>query len=540
MLKVSRAGRYASLARLLVRHGPALRTGPDGRVDPDVERDAKALADDLENLGPTFIKLGQLLSTRSDLLPQAHLDALARLQDNVAPITFEEVRRVFREEIGADVDDVFESFEREPLAAASLGQVHRARLRSGRGVVVKVQRPGVESVITDDLGALDDLASMMDAHTDAGRRYGFQDLLDQFRRAVTEELDYEREAANLERLGQAVVAHPQIIVPQPVRDMTSRRVLTMDEVQGKKVTDLGPLALMELDGAGLAEAMFSAYLDQIFIEGFFHADPHPGNVLITPEGRLGLIDLGMVGYVRPELRSGLVKLLLAVDDGRGEEAARVLADLGRKLEDYDPDHFVREVAALVSAGAGTSLAQARVGDLLADLTRLCGNCGLRPPPELSMLARALLSLDTVAKTLAPDLDPGQVIRDNSARLVRAQMQSSSGGMLGAMVEAKDFAEALPGRVGRLMESLANGDFQLKVQAFDEAELLKGLQKLANRVTMGLVIAALVLGAAIISHSYPQVSLACFLLAALGGIVLIINILASDREINSRTRRHRRM
>ncbi|HET9731608.1 MAG TPA: AarF/UbiB family protein [Acidimicrobiales bacterium] len=540
MLKVSRAGHYTRLVRLLVKHGPSLRNGPDAAADESVQDDAEALSRDLEALGPTFIKLGQLLSTRSDLLPQPYLDALARLQDDVAPVPVGDVRRVFREEIGAEVDDVFAQFSAEPLAAASLGQVHRARLRSGREVVVKIQRPGVEATVAEDLEALGDLAQLLDAHTDAGRRYGFEDLLEQFSRALNNELDYQREADNLTRLGQALEGHPLVVVPQPVADMTSRRVITMDEVPGRKVTDMGPMALMDLDGDGLATALFRAYLDQIFVAGFFHADPHPGNVLVTPDGRLGLIDLGMVGYVRPELRSALVKLLLAVDDGRGEETARILADLGHQLDDYDAEHLMREVSAMVSAGAGGAVGQVDVALLLTELTRLCGTSGLRPPPELSMLARALLNLDAVAKTLAPHLDPSQIIRGESRRLVQAQMQSGSGGLLSAMVEAKDFAEAFPGRVARLMEALSSGNFQIKVDAFDETEFLKGLQKLANRVTMGLVIAALVLGAAIISRSYPQVALACFLLAAICGFVLIVSILAADRDVNSRTRRKHRL
>ncbi len=541
-LKVSQAGRYAALAKLIVRHGPTLRDGPGagGRSDADVAKDAESLAEDLESMGPTFIKLGQLLSTRPDLMPPAHLEALARLQDDVEPFPAEEAAAIFEAEVGAGVTDVFSSFDMKPLAAASLGQVHRARMRDGRSVVVKIQRPGIEDQIADDLAALGEISKAIDTHTDAGRRYGFQDLLHQFEQSLNDELDYTREAANLERLAETLSDHELMVVPRPVMSFTTRRVITMDEIPGRKVTDLGPLARLELDGSALAEAMVKAYLDQIFIDGFFHADPHPGNVLITPDGRMGLIDLGMVGHVRPELRTQLIKLLLAADEGRGEAAGRILADLGRHLEDFDQERLLREVATVVSRTAGSTLGEVRVGTLRADLARLCGECGLRPPPELSMLARALMSLDAVAKALAPDFDPGQTIRENGPRLASAQMQSSRSGLLSAVVDARDFAEALPGRVGRLMDALVDGELTVKVDAFDEAELLRGIQKVANRVTMGLVIAALVLWAAIISRSYPSVALACFIAAAVGGLALIVSILAADRHVNTRARRQRRL
>jgi ubiquinone biosynthesis protein len=540
-LKVGKAAGYASLARLILVHGPALRDGPapEGRTEADVVSDAERLARDLESMGPTFIKLGQLLSTRSDLLPPAHLEALARLQDDVEPALTDEILEVFRDEIGASVKDVFDTFDPEPVATASLGQVYRARLGNGHPVVVKIQRPGVEDRVRNDMAGLRELSHLVDVHTDAGRRYGFQDLLRQFEQALEDELDYRREAANLERLARAMEDHELIDVPSPVSRLTTKRVIVMDEIHGRKVTDIPHLSRLELDGTSLAEALEVAYLDQIFIHGFFHADPHPGNVFITPEGHVGLIDLGMVGYVRPELRTQLIKLLLAAEEGRGEETGRILADLGSKLDDFDQDNLRREVALVVSRTADTPLGEVRVGELLAALSRICAQSGLRPPPELSMLARALLNLDGVAKTLAPDFDPSAVLRREGPRLASAQMRSSPSSLLSAVVDARDFAEALPGRVGRLMDSLVDGELQVKIHAFDEAELLRGIQKVANRVTMGLVIAALILGAAIISRSYPTVALACFIAAGLGGTGLIFSILSADRHVNLQVRRRRR-
>lgn len=538
-LRATRAGEYAALARLILRHSPGLRRGPGAPERPgELEEDAARLPSDLEALGPTFVKLGQLLSTRSDLLPEAHLRALSRLQDDVEPYPGEEAQRIFAEEVGLSTDDVFARFDPTPLAAGSLGQVHRARLRSGREVVVKIQRPAAEERVSEDLAALSELSRFIDAHTEIGRRYGFEDLLHEFGQALSDELDYRREAANLERLSGVLAGH-RVVVPRPVADLTTRRVITMDHVPGRKVTDLSGVGLADLDGRALAEELVAAYLDQIFVSGFFHADPHPGNVLVTPDGRLGLIDAGMVGYVRPELRAQLIKLLLAAQAGRGEEAARVLADVGRRLEDFDSELLMREVSAVVGRNLGVSVAPARAGELVADLSRACGECGLRPPPELSMLVRALLSLDAVAEVLAPRFDPTAFVQEHATRLAGAQLRAAGPSLVGAVVEAKEFAEALPGRLGRLMDELVEGRLTLKVNAFDETEFLRGIQKVANRVATGLVLAALVLGAAIISRAYPSVALACFLAATVGGLVLILSIVAGDRHVNRRARRRRK-
>ncbi|MCU1588590.1 MAG: hypothetical protein JWN31_2083 [Frankiales bacterium] len=331
-LQPKHLGRYKDIARLLIRYGRS-----DLVKDLDIDgleaedqamplcEDAQQLTSDLERLGPTFIKLGQLLSTRVDLLPQPYTDALSRLQDSVAPFDFEQVEQIVTDELGVGLSHAFASFDREPLAAASLAQVHRATLRSGREVVVKVQRPGIRKQIAEDMAALAELAQFADKHTDVGRRFGFADLLEHFRKALYAELDYAREAGHLATLARIVEPWPRLVVPRPVPDYSTGRVLTMDYIPGRKVTSLGPLARVDLDGGPLVDDLFRGYLQQILGEGFFHADPHPGNVLLTGDGRLALIDLGMVGRLSTSARDVLVKLLLSVSDGNGDGAADALA-----------------------------------------------------------------------------------------------------------------------------------------------------------------------------------------------------------------------
>ena len=544
-LNPAHAARYAALARLLVRHGRSdVVSGvgfdeflvederPEGSHGP-----AEELATDLEQMGPTYVKLGQLLSTRVDLLPPAYTEALTRLQDEVDPFPYDEVKTIVEEELGVSISNAFTSFDEKPLAAASLGQVHRATLRSGREVVVKIQRPGIRETVRDDMEALAQLADFADRHTDVGRRYGFGQLLSQFRRSLAGELDYQREAANLIRLRQLTAEHPHLLVPEPVPDYTSSRVLTMDFVPGRKVTDVGPLGLLDVDGEPLVRDLFSAYLHMILVDGFLHADPHPGNVLLTPDGRLALIDLGMVATVPPRVQDSIVKLLLAISDADGEEAATVLAAMGSPLDGYDGSRFREDVSALVTRAVSLG-GNVQAGAVLVELSRLSGVHGLRPPAEMAMVGKALLNLDQVTTHLDPGFAPAEAIRESVADIMGSGMRVSASGLMAAAIDAKELTANFPRRANKVMQNLAEGTFSVKVDAVDEARLLHVMQRLANRLTTGIVIAALVVGAALMMQvptdsrilGYPSIAMVFFLLAAIGGAALVASILVTDRKI----------
>jgi ubiquinone biosynthesis protein len=547
-LRPAHLRRYRDIARLLIKHGRSdlvSQVGLDSCLDdaePEAAGDAAELADDLEAMGPTFIKLGQLLSTRSDLISPIYARALSRLQDDVEPFSFGEVERIVEEELGVRISKAFASFDATPLASASLGQVHRAEMRDGRQVVVKVQRPGIRHRIAEDMEALADLAESADEHTDVGRRYGFAELFDQFRRSLEGELDYRREASNLSRLGRILQPYDRLVVPKPIEDFTTSVILTMEYVGGCKVTDIGPLRRLELDGTTLADQLFQGYLDQILVEGFFHADPHPGNVLLTDDDRLGLVDLGMVARVPKAMRESLVKLLLALSDSDGPAAAEAAMTLGRPLDAFDRDAFCAQAAELVERNQGVSLGDLDAGTLVMGIMRVSGDNGLRLPAELSMLGKALLNLDQVANTLDPDFEPDAAIKAHSYEIMQGQMRASSGSAFSALLEARDFVEQFPGRVNKVMDALAEGNFHVNVKAFDEVELLRGLQKLANRLTMGLVLAALIVGAAMLMRvqtsstvlGYPAVAIVCFLAAGGGGLALLVSIFRSDRRINAKS------
>jgi predicted unusual protein kinase regulating ubiquinone biosynthesis (AarF/ABC1/UbiB family) len=548
-LKPERLKRYKDVVALLIKYGrgdlvqQSSLTSVSGveerALQKKAEPKAEELADDLERLGPTFIKLGQLLSTRSDLLPPPYLEALSRLQDQVEPFSIQEVENIVSTELGGRLSKLFSEFEREPVAAASLAQVHRARMRDGRAVVVKVQRPNIREQIVEDLEALEEAAGFIDAHTEVGRRYEFSNMLAELRRSLLRELDFQKEASNLMRLSASLREFENLIVPEPIEDYTTSRVLTMEYISGRKITDVSPLRLMEIDGMALSEELFRAYLKQILVKGFFHADPHPGNVLLTDDNRIALIDLGMVAHISRRFQENLLRLLLAISEGHGDEAAQIAIKMGEAKPNFDEQDFKNRVTNLVARHADATLEQIDAGQVALEITRIAADCWFRLPSQFTMIAKALLNLDQVVYTLAPEFDPNAIIRDEASSILTRKVTESvdSGSILSRIIEVKEFVERLPNRVNKILDAVGNNELKIAVDAIDEKVLLEGLQKVANRITLGLILAALIIGAALMMRvetsfkifGYPGLPTIFFLLAAIAGLVLIASIVFTDKK-----------
>ena len=552
-LKPAHLKRYKDIAWLLVKYGREdLAARADLQEDLTEEQRASAagdpkaeeLASDLEKLGPTFIKIGQLLSTRADLLSPSYLEALSRLQDSVAPFPYAEVEEIVTAELGVRISKAFAEFEPQPVAAASLGQVHRARLRDGRAVAVKVQRPGIREQILEDLEAFKEVAELVDEHAEEGSQ-PLAETVEEFRKALMAELDYRQEARNLVAIRENLAEFERIVVPRPVDDYTTARVLTMDYVLGRKVTDVSPLMRLELDGSALADELFRAYLKQVLIDGFFHADPHPGNVFVTEDGRLALIDLGMVARISPEMQEKLLKLLIAVSEGRSEEAARHATEIGRKQDRFDASKFNRDAADLIGLYQHATMGEIQIGKVILDLSRVAGESGLTLPSELTLLGKTLLHLDEIGRTLDPEFDPNASVRKNTADLLRRRMlkNASPGNLASTLLETKDFVQKLPGRVNKLLDMVSGNELKIRVDAIDEKLLIEGLHKIANRVALGLVLAALIVGAALLMQvpttfrilGYPGLAILFFFAAAAGGLALVASIVITDGKKAERRR-----
>ncbi|HJW13906.1 MAG TPA: AarF/UbiB family protein [Thermoanaerobaculia bacterium] len=555
-LKPAHWKRYKDIAWLLVKYGQgdlASRLGMKDEVaeerplsDAGSVPAADELARDLERLGPTFVKIGQLLSTRSDLLAPPYLEALARLQDSVEPFPFADVEAIVTEELGARISKAFLEFEAAPVAAASLGQVHRARLRDGRRVAVKVQRPGIRDQILEDLEAFAEVAELLDRRSGTSGP-SLTDAVREFRKALLAELDYRQEARNLVTIGENLAEFERIVVPSPVEDYTTSRVLTMEYVRGRKVTALSPVVRIELEGRDLAEELFRAYLKQILIDGFFHADPHPGNVFVTDDRRLALLDLGMVARISPQTQERLLKLLFAVCEGRADEAARQSAGIGKRLENFDRAEYGRRITDLVARYQHATVSQLQVGRVILEVSRAAAETGLLLPSELTLLGKTLLQLDEVGRTLDPQFDPNASVRENTAELLERRMwkSTSPGSLASTLLETREFIQKLPERVNRFLDLVAENRLRVRVDAIDERSWIEVLHKIANRVAMGLVLAALIVGAALLMQvptsfrilGYPGLAILFFFVAAAGGFVLVLNILFDDRR-SARQRRPR--
>jgi predicted unusual protein kinase regulating ubiquinone biosynthesis (AarF/ABC1/UbiB family) len=547
-LKLAHVGRYKDIAVLLIRYGRSDVVAEAGWDDaaakpegtPEAPAKAEQLATDLEAMGPTFVKLGQLLSSRSDLLPPVYIEALSRLQDHVTPFDFEQVEQIVTEELGVRISKAFLEFSREPVAAASLGQVHRAMLRDGRPVVVKVQRPNIREQVVEDLESLAEIAGVLDRRTKVGKRFHFTDMIAEFRKTLLAELDYRREANHLTTLADNLAEFEKIVVPRPVPDYSTARVLTMDYIEGSKINSLSPVALVEIDGDELAEELFQAYLKQIFIDGFFHADPHPGNVFITPDGRIALLDLGMVARLSPRLQEQLLQMVLAISEGRADDVGDVAIKIGETAPDFQEKEFRRRVEDVVARTQDATLGELQVGKVFLDMAKHAGETGIRLPPELTVLGKALLNLDGIGRILAPEFDPSDSIQRNSSKIMRQRMLKtvSPGNIYGGLLEVKDLVTRFPARVNKILDRAADNKFGLKLDTgIDAHGFMMGLQTVANRITVGLVIAALIVGAAMLMRiptsftifGYPGLAMLFFLAAAGGGLALLLRIALSDRK-----------
>lgn len=392
---------------------------------------------------------------------------------------------------------------------------------------------------------MEEIAEVMATRTELGARFDLVGMVGEFRGTLLDELDYRQEARNLERLGKNLEKFDRLLVPRPIHDFTTSRVLVMEWVEGMKITSLSPLRRMEMDGQELATQLFEAYLQQVLVDGFFHADPHPGNLSLTADHRIALLDLGMVARISEGLQDILVRFLMAVSEGDGGDAAQAAMKLGEPGPDFDESGFVSAVMDLVDRQQDVVSKDIELGKVVLGVTRMASEHGIRIPGDLSVLGKTLINLDRVGRTLDPEFDPNAAIRTHVANIIRQRMwkQASPGRVAASLLEMNDFIQEMPARLNRTLELLAGNRVRVKVDAFDEVHLMEGLQKIANRITLGLVMAALIVSAAMLMQveteftvlGYPGIAMVLFIAAVGGGVALVVSIVRTDES--SRAGKH---
>ena len=506
-------------------------------------KNPEELAEDLKNMGPTYIKLGQLLSTRPDLIPEPYMKALEALQDDVEEIPYSEVQKIVEEEIGQRISKAFESFELQPLASASIGQVHLAILRSGKKVAVKIQRPGVRKNFTEDLDTLKELTDLAVKHSKTAKKYAVDEILDELRFILLNELDYVKEAENLIALGENTKKYPKIVIPQPVEGYSTSKILTMDYIDGQKITSISPISRIETNYKPLVDELVAAYLKQIIFDGFAHADPHPGNVHLTTDNKIALMDLGMVAKFGPDLREHILKLLIAISKYNGEETANVLLKMSEYDKNADLVGFRKEINRLVLDSQNKTAKDLQTGRLLIQMNKVAAEKSIKLPVELNILGKILMNMDQIVAVLTPDYDLQRAIERNVEKLMQKKMlqELKPDNFFAQALEAKKLTEKLPERLNTITEKLANNEFEIKIDAIDEQRLTDGFQKVANRISIGLIIAALIIGAALLMRipstftllGYPGLAMILFSIAAVIGLWLVLKMMLKDEDLKLR-------
>ncbi len=507
-LGVQELARAKEILAVLVRHGfgdwlgrlprQLIQAAPagGGEAQEQVTGPERALRV-IEDLGATFVKLGQILSTRPDILPPEYIEAFSELQDNVPSFSAEEARSIVAEELRQPIDLLFEQFDSEPVASASIAQVHRAVLPDGTPVAVKIQRPDIEERIRSDIHILYTLAEAAEGGLGHLGPYAPTAVLQQFERAVTMELDFLAEARNAETLRANLADLDGVRVPLIRRRLCSHRVLTMEWVDGVKLSRLGESGV---DPTLVMERVVEASYQQIFVDGFFHADPHPGNLLVAEDGTLSYVDFGLVGTLTRSQQDLLIDLFVAIIMRDGEAVARACYRAGGTEQRLDLRAFSREVDDLFARYANLSMAEQQMGTILTDLVRLTARHRLRLPQEYAMLARAGVTLDGVARLHVPEWNMFETLKPLALKLAarRTDMERISGDALSVATQALMAARDLPLQVEQIMMDLEHGRLRVTTTSEDLRALDASIRRMGTGLLLAIGAASLLVSAAVLT------------------------------------------
>ncbi len=503
--------RYRQIATVLARHGMGYLTHMVGlgRLVPfHLRHRAHVTRPEhvrmaLEELGTTFVKLGQILSTRADLLPQDYLQELARLQDSVSPLPFETVKQVVVKQLAQPLEAAFAAFDPVPLASASIGQVHAATLLDGTEVVVKVRRPGAVEQVEEDLQILHELAAAAARRWDVAEQYDVVGLVREFSDTLTAELDYLRESENIERFARMFKDDPNVHIPRVYWGLTTSSVLTMERIRGIKVSDTEALDAAGIDRKALAQRAAGVLLTMVFRHGFFHADPHPGNVLVEPGGRIGLIDFGMVGTLDERTQQQLEDIVLAVASEDAEQLVDALLEVCTPRAGVSRRILERDVNELVSRYYRKALGEFHIGPALRDIFTILRRHRLQLPTHVFLLLKTLGMAEGVAATLDPEFRMAAALVPYARGVMYRRYTPGywAPRLRGVSQDLAWLGVQLPRHLRRTIRSLERGDITFRVQPGDVDTLMRRVERLMNRLVLGIICAACINGVAVLLSAF---------------------------------------
>ncbi len=491
-----------------------------------------------EELGPTFIKLGQILSSRPDLVPPPFVEEFKRLQDNVPPFPFGQVKETVERELGALIEANFSSFSEIPDAAASIAQVHRAILPDGEAVIVKVQRPQIANTIEEDMLLLKGLAQLLDRHVTEVRPYNPIGIVSEFSRSIQRELDFTIEAMNLERFQQNFKGVPSVVIPQVFWKLSTPRLLTLERLDGIPIDEVEHIQQKGYDTRKLARTLVDTYLLQIFEHGLFHADPHPGNILVLEGGKVGLLDFGIVGRIRPEMMEVNASIFLALVNRDYSRLAEEILKLGQVTDESQIQAFREDLIDWIEPRYGRDLAHIGVGGVVSEAIQIAHRYHIRLPSDLVLLAKTIGEIEAISRLLDPHLTLLEILKPHAEKFMRRKKspQNILSRILSSGEEYRELAEELPSQVRQALRKLLHGQLRVEFSHVGLEHLSREMDRSSNRISFSLIISAIIVGSSLIInlgrgpliYGFSALGIIGFFIAGLLGLWLAIAILRSGR------------
>lgn len=514
------------LGKYLPKH-LAKRLVDYAEADPD-RTVAERLRLAFEELGPSFVKLGQLLSMRPDLLPDSYIEEFTKLQDNVQPLPFETVRAVIEQELGRPLLEAYATFEPKPLAAASIGQVHEATLLSGERVVVKVQRPEIKKIIENDISLLTMLAAAMETYIPEIRIIGPKTIVDEFFKTLSFELDFSIEANNIRKITANMVDFPEIIIPKVYRELSTHKILTLEKLDGIRMNDLPALKASGIDFKHIVAVGARAFFKSVMIDGLFHGDMHGGNLFLLPGNRLGIIDFGIVGRLSQKARDQLVNMVMSILSEDYENLCYQYAELGGVEHFIDFDTFQREVRNAISPYLGLSLGEINAGMVLIEATKIATKHNIKVPGDWMLVFRAILTMEGMGRTLDPQFDLVSLGEEMVKDIFKNQysMQRLSKEFVWVAKDVATLFRTLPRQIRWMLRKFNSNDFAFEIKSKELQNIAAQMHLNRRSSSLSVLATGLFIASSIaLQHSsertigeYP---LAAVIFFGMGGLLALV-------------------